>query len=63
MFFENYTVENLSKIINYIRNSNVLNYLSMDEQDFAFITVYRPMNLIYVKHAIKKLESYIKRLK
>lgn len=63
MFFENYTVENLSRILNYIRNSNVLNYLSMDEQDFAFITVYRPMNLIYVKHVIRKLESYIKRLK
>lgn len=63
LFFENYSVENLNKIINYIRNSNVLNYLSMDEQDFAFITAYRPMNLIYVRHVIKKIEGYVKRLK
>ena len=62
-FFENYTVENLSKIITYIRNSNVLNYLSMDEQDFEFVTAYRPMNLIYVKHVIKKIEGYVKRIK
>ena len=39
-----------NKIINYIRNSNVLNYKTIDEQDYAFITAYRPMNLIYVKH-------------
>lgn len=63
LFFENYSLENLSKIMNYIRNSNILNYKSMDEQDFAFITSYRPMNIIYVKHAIKKMESYIKKLK
>lgn len=63
LFFENHSVDNLNKIINYIRNSNILNYKTIDEQDFAFVTSYRPMNIVYVKHAIRKLESYIKKMK
>ncbi len=63
LMFENYSLDNLKKIMNYIRNSNILNYKTLDDQDFAFVTSYRPLNIIYVKHAIKKLESYIKNLK
>lgn len=62
LFFENYSLDNLKKIMNYIRNSNILNYKTIDEQDFAMITSYRAINIIYVKHAIKKLENYIKSL-
>jgi len=63
LFFENYSLDNLKKIINYIRNSNILNYKTIDEQDFAMVTAYRAINIIYVKHAIRKLENYIKNLK
>lgn len=62
LFFENYSLDCLKKIMNYIRNSNIINYKSIDEQDFAFVSSYRPFNIIYAKHAIKKLENYIKTL-
>lgn len=62
LFFENFSLDNLKKIMNYIRNSNLLNYQTIDEQDFALISSYRAFNLIYVKHAIRKIENYIKGL-
>ena len=40
LFFENYSLDNLMKIMNYIRNSNILNYQTIDEQDFALVTSY-----------------------
>lgn len=63
MFFENFSIDNIRKIINYIRNSTLYNYKALDEQDFAFVTAYRPMNIVYVKHVIKKLESFIGKIK
>lgn len=63
VLFENYSLENVQRIINYIRNSNLYNYKTLDEQDFSFITLYRPLNIVYVKHVIKRLESYLKKVK
>lgn len=63
LFFENYSIENIRRIINYIRNSTLYNYQTLDEQDFAFVTSYRPMNIVYVKHVIKKLENFISKIK
>ncbi len=63
LFFENFSLECIQRILNYIRNSNLFNYKTLDDQDFAFVTAYRPMNIVYVKHIIKRLESYIKKIK
>lgn len=63
ILFENYSIENIRRIINYLRNSSIQNFKSLDEQDYAFATLYRPMNIVYVKHVIKQLENYIKKIK
>lgn len=62
LFFENYSLDNLTKIMNYIRNSSLVNYKTIDEQDFALVSSYRAFNIVYVKHVLRKLESYIKTL-
>ena len=62
LFYENYSLDCLKKIMNYIRNSSITNYKSLDEQDLAFVSSYRPFNIVYAKHAIRKLENYIKSL-
>jgi len=46
-------------IINYLRNNNVKNYKTMDEEDHAFISSYRSMSPIYVKHILKVIEKFI----
>lgn len=63
IFYENFSLENFERILNYIRNSSLYKYKSLDEQDFAFVTLYRPMNIVYVKHIIKLFENFIKKLK
>ena len=63
ILFENYSIDNIRRIINYLRNSSIHNFKSLDEQDYAFATLYRPMNIVYAKHVIKQIENYIKKIK
>ncbi len=50
-------------IINYLRNKNVKDYVTIDEEDFAFTSMYRSMSLYYVKHILKIIEKYLERAK
>lgn len=50
-------------IINYLRNKNVKDYMTIDEEDFAFTSLYRSMSLYYVKHILKIIEKYLERAK
>lgn len=44
-------------IINYIRNNSIKQFKTIDEQDFALISEYRSMSLIYIKHITKIIEK------
>lgn len=46
-------------IVNYIRNNSVKQFKTIDEQDYAFVSQYRSMSPIYVRHITKVLEKQI----
>ena len=46
-------------ILNFIRNNPIKNFKTIDEQDYAFSSMYRSMSLYYVKHIIKLIEKYV----
>ncbi|MBE5738417.1 MAG: hypothetical protein E7354_01605 [Clostridiales bacterium] len=48
-------------IVNYLRNKNVKEFVTLDEQDYAFTSLYRSMSLFYVKHILKIIEKYLER--
>lgn len=50
-------------IINYLRNKNIKDYVTIDEEDYAFTSIYRSMSLFYVKHILKLIEKYLERAK
>lgn len=51
--------QSLINIINYLRNYNVKSFKTIDEQDEAFISPYRSLSPIYVKHILKLIEKYL----
>lgn len=57
--FKNTSKDTLLSIINYLRNNSVKNFKTMDEEDFAFTSIYRSMSPIYVKHILKIIEKYL----
>lgn len=59
LFNTNFTQSALS-IINYLRNKNMRDYLTIDEQDYAFVSNFRSMSLIYAKRVISIVSNYIK---
>ncbi len=59
-FFENYSTESIYKVINYLRNLSIKDFMSIDEQDFAFTSPYKSFSIIYGNHVIKELEKFIK---
>ena len=57
--FINDNIDTLLNIVNFIRNHNLKDFNTIDEQDKAFTSRYRSMSSIYVKHILKKIENYI----
>ena len=57
--FLNDNYDSLIRIINYLRNKSVKDYKTLDEQDYAFSSLYRSMSSIYVKHILKIIEKYL----
>ncbi len=53
----------LLNMINYLRNKSIRDYVTLDEQDFAFVSAHRSMSLFYVKHVLKLIEKYLSRAK
>lgn len=51
--------DNLLSIINYLRNHSIKEYKTIDEQDFAFSSMYRSMSIFYVKRVIKIIEKFL----
>lgn len=49
----------LINMINYIRNNSIKEFKTLDEQDLAFVSQYKSMSLIYVKHATKLIEKQL----
>lgn len=57
--FVNDSQQTMINIINYIRNNSVKQYKTIDEEDFAFVSIYRSMSLLYVKHITKIIEKQL----
>lgn len=53
--------QTILNIVNYLRNKNVKDFVTIDEQDYAFTSIYRSMSLYYVKHTLKLIEKYLER--
>jgi len=60
--FEDDSQSSLIKIINFIRNNNLQDFLTIDEQDKAFTSRYRSMSSFYVKHILKIIENYLSKI-
>lgn len=50
-------------IVNYLRNKNIKDFVTLDEEDDAFVSIYRSMSMYYVKHILKIIERYLERAK
>lgn len=61
--FINDQYDTMINIVNYLRNKNVKDYKTIDEEDYAFTSIYRSMSLFYVKHILKIIEKYLERAK
>lgn len=59
--FKDDSEHTLINMINYLRNKNATSFVTLDEQDNAFSSLYRSMSIIYVKHILKIIEKYIMR--
>ena len=57
--FEDDSKRTMLNILNYIRNNSLKQFKTIDEEDLAFISIYRSMSLIYVKHITKLLEKML----
>ncbi|MBQ7352117.1 MAG: hypothetical protein IJW59_04610 [Clostridia bacterium] len=51
--------QDLINIINFIRNNPINLFKTIDEQDYAFTSIYRSMSLYYCKHILKLIEKYL----
>lgn len=57
--FKSESKATIINIMNFIRNNNIKNFKTLDEQDLAFTSIYRSMSQYYVKHIIKLIEKYL----
>lgn len=53
--------QQMLNIINFIRNNPIKDFKTIDEEDFAFSSIYRSMSIYYVKHILKIIETYLTR--
>ena len=58
--FTNVSKATAFKIINYLRNKNLKDYVTLDEQDSAFTSVYKSLSALYANYAIKIIEKALK---
>lgn len=56
------SVKTLTQIINFLRNNNIKDYKTIDEQDFAFTSKYKSFSILFAKHTLGQIEKYIKKL-
>jgi len=61
--FQDLSVKNAYIILNFLRNFNIKDYKTLDEQDYAFVSLHRSMSALYVKHVISKIEKGLKHLR
>ena len=61
--FVSLSTNNLVQILNYIRNKNIKEYLSLDEQDNAYVSKYKSYSVIYIKYLISQIEKLVKSLR
>lgn len=60
--FEDKSEKTLMQIINFLRNNNLKDYKTIDEQDYMFTSKYKSFSILYVKHALGQIEKHIKKL-
>ncbi|MBR2468061.1 MAG: hypothetical protein IKB42_03380 [Clostridia bacterium] len=59
--FKDQSLNTLTQIINFLRNNNLKDYKTIDEQDYMFTSKYKSFSLLYVKHALGQIEKHIKK--
>lgn len=52
----------LINIINFIRNNPIRDFKTIDEQDYAFSSLYRSMSALYSKHITKIIEKTLTKM-
>lgn len=52
--------KDLLRVINYLRNADISKFLTMDEQDQAFTSIYKSLSIFYAKRAPKLIEQQLK---
>lgn len=62
-FLREINYRNLKLLINYLRNKNIRDYISVDEFDYAFITRNKSLSILYAKNIINVMEKFINRYK
>ena len=51
--------QSMLNVINFIRNNPITSFKTIDEQDYAFSSLYRSMSIYYCKHILKILEKHL----
>lgn len=59
--FTDKSINNLTQIINFLRNNNIKDYKSIDEQDYAFTSIYKSFSILFAKHALGQIEKHVKK--
>ena len=59
--FVDESINTLMSIINFLRNNNIKDYKSIDEQDCAFTSKYKSFSILFANHALKEIEKHIKK--
>ncbi|MBQ2864650.1 MAG: hypothetical protein IJE91_04215 [Clostridia bacterium] len=59
--FVDESVNTLMSILNFLRNNNIKDYKSIDEQDYAFTSIYKSFSILFAKHALKEIEKHVKK--
>lgn len=57
--FKSTNKDDIINIINFIRNNSIKSFRTIDEQDYAFASVYRGMSLFYCNRILKLIENYL----
>ena len=59
-FFSTNFTKSALQIVNYLRNKSTREFMTLDEQDSAFTSVYRSMSALYCRKVINVICNYIK---
>lgn len=51
--------QSIINVVNFIRNNPLRSFKTIDEQDYAFSSLYRSMSIMYCKHILKIIENYL----